>query len=226
MRNDSKYKFDISKKFEFWNQDHIKNFTKIKFYYQGFYKAINAKESLNFLEIGSCEGFTAVWLLDNILVDADDRLICVEPDPTELLHTNLSHHGNKAIIEKRYSSDCLPYYKINRYLFDFIYVDGDHNAAGVLEDMVLSWRLLKRGGVLLVDDYEMKVLDKWFYKSHAEFKHNSRLNWQHPSIAINSFLNIYRGCYDLFIDNYQVGLKKVTELGGKNYDCGDGLEGY
>lgn len=226
MRDDTKYRFDLSKKFEFWNIDHKNNFAKIARYYKYSYNYINDSKPLVFLEIGSCEGYTAVWLLDNILVGPQDRLICLEPDVSDLLIENLSHHGEKAFIKKEYSHKQLSVYKSRRNYFDFIYIDGDHNAAGVLEDMVLAWRILKPGGILLVDDYEMKVLDKWFYKSHYEFKNNPRLNWQHPSIAINSFLSIYRGCYESFIDNYQIGIKKVTEFGEKNYDCGDGLEGY
>jgi len=35
---------------------------------------------------------------------------------------------------------------------DLVYADGDHRAAGVLEDMVLGFRMLKPGGVMLCDD--------------------------------------------------------------------------
>jgi predicted O-methyltransferase YrrM len=37
--------------------------------------------------------------------------------------------------------------------YDFIYIDGSHKAADVLEDAVLSFRLLKVGGLLIFDDY-------------------------------------------------------------------------
>lgn len=35
---------------------------------------------------------------------------------------------------------------------DFIYVDGDHRASTVLEDLVLSFNLLNIGGIMLMDD--------------------------------------------------------------------------
>lgn len=35
---------------------------------------------------------------------------------------------------------------------DFIYVDGNHTSPCVLEDLVLSFRLLKKGGIILCDD--------------------------------------------------------------------------
>jgi hypothetical protein len=39
-------------------------------------------------------------------------------------------------------------------LFDFIYIDGSHLRGDVLTDAVLSWQLLGRGGVMVLDDYE------------------------------------------------------------------------
>jgi hypothetical protein len=38
--------------------------------------------------------------------------------------------------------------------YDFIYIDGDHSPAGVLTDAVMAWGLLRKGGVMLFDDYE------------------------------------------------------------------------
>ena len=38
--------------------------------------------------------------------------------------------------------------------FDFIYVDGSHRASEVFLDVSLSFRLLKRGGIMLLDDYK------------------------------------------------------------------------
>lgn len=35
---------------------------------------------------------------------------------------------------------------------EFIYIDGDHRAGPVLADLVLAWKLLKNGGVILCDD--------------------------------------------------------------------------
>lgn len=37
--------------------------------------------------------------------------------------------------------------------FDFIYIDGSHDAADVLCDAVLAFRLLRSGGVMCFDDY-------------------------------------------------------------------------
>ncbi|HIF08443.1 MAG TPA: class I SAM-dependent methyltransferase [Sneathiellales bacterium] len=51
-----------------------------------------------------------------------------------------------------------------RYLFaesqfDWIYIDGDHGLGGVLSDLETSWRLVKPGGMIAVDDYYWKESD-------------------------------------------------------------------
>lgn len=40
--------------------------------------------------------------------------------------------------------------------FDFIFIDAEHEGVACLEDLVFSWRLLKVGGVLVVDDLDYR----------------------------------------------------------------------
>jgi predicted O-methyltransferase YrrM len=61
--------------------------------------------------------------------------------------------------------------------FDFIYVDGSHQAPDVLEDLVMAYQLLRVGGLLVCDDY------LWRHKDGVLHE---------PKIAIDSFLNINR----------------------------------
>lgn len=213
------YQFDFSTKFEFWNQDHWNNFEEVVTRYAG-------KENLTFLEIGVCEGWTTTKLLDNVLTEDNCTIHCIDSDPSPLFEQNMKEHSGRYVLYKDYSINVLPRLLQIGTKFDFIYVDGDHNAQGVLEDMVLSWKLLKMGGLLLVDDYEMKIKDPWFYKCHKEFKDTPRLLFIHPMAAISAFMTIYRGCYDLYIDNYQIGLIKTVDLCKTNLYSGDGLITY
>lgn len=216
---ENKYEFDISTKYEFWNQNHWDNFAIIRDMYVG-------KNDLSFMEIGVCEGWTTTKLLDDILTGENCKIYCIDPNPTTLFYKNIKTHMSKVHIEESLSIEVLPRMIVDNKLFDFIYIDGDHNAKGILEDMVLSWRLLKIGGVLLVDDYEMKIKDLWFYKCHKEFKDTPRLLFVHPMVAISSFLTIYKGCYELIINNYQIGLKKLIELDGENRNSSDDIQEY
>ena len=43
--------------------------------------------------------------------------------------------------------------KLNDDFFDIIYIDGNHEPEYVLEDAVLSFRKLKKGGIMIFDDY-------------------------------------------------------------------------
>lgn len=64
--------------------------------------------------------------------------------------------------------------------FDFIYVDGSHAAPDVLTDAVLSFKLLKKGGVICFDDY---------YWSEPDLREKDPIRC--PKISIDAFTNIF-----------------------------------
>lgn len=64
--------------------------------------------------------------------------------------------------------------------FDFVYVDGSHQAPDVLIDAVLSFKLLRVGGVLGFDDY--------LWSEPLPYGHDPI---RCPKIAVDSFVNIY-----------------------------------
>lgn len=213
------YKF--TKKYDFWTDDHYTNFNQIKDYYDHMYEiAVGHPIShLEFLEIGIFEGRTSTWLLDNVLQEhvmtrKKGKLHCVDPVITKNIRYNLSQHSDQVDIYEDYSEKILIHFlHLGNRRFDFIYVDGDHNACNLLEDLILSWKMLQVNGIMLIDDYEMEATDPWHYVSHKQFnKSNPRLRFTHPRIAIDAFLNIYRGQYDLVINNYQIGIKKIVEF--------------
>jgi predicted O-methyltransferase YrrM len=64
-----------------------------------------------------------------------------------------------------------------RNFYDFVYIDGSHQAPDVLCDAVLAFRLLKVGGYLVFDDYLWAAPNKDLVNS--------------PKFAIDSFTNTY-----------------------------------
>ncbi|CAG8622032.1 4211_t:CDS:1 [Racocetra persica] len=80
--------------------------------------------------------------------------------------------------------------------FDFIYIDGSHESHDVLSDVILSWNLLKEGGIMILDDYELDFFEEEY--------HN-------PRIAIDSFLKCYQTQIEIIFKNYQVAVKKVVK---------------
>ena len=134
---------------------------------------INFDNAVNILEIGAFEGRSTCWISDNLLEHEQSRLICIDTFEGSIEHTDnqkdnlqerffknimLSKNPEKTHVVIGSSKDILPKLIMKSVLFDIIYVDGDHTPDGVLNDGILSFILLKKGGVLIFDDYE------WVYK--------------------------------------------------------------
>lgn len=168
---------------------------------------------LHFLEIGSFEGCSSCWLLKNVLTSDSSRLTCIDTfdfagqGPFSRQHrasetmsieerfdyniklTGSAHKVRKIVGFSREALRSLPFDE-----FDFIYIDGSHVAADVLEDAVLSWPLLKSGGLMTFDDYEWQ-------------KDPDVLRC--PGIAIDAFLDVFRTRYRLIHKDYQVSIEKL-----------------
>lgn len=83
---------------------------------------------------------------------------------------------------KGLSAEVLPRLHSDRSAYDLIYIDGSHYADDVLVDALNSWRMLRKGGMLIFDDY------LWRGYSHLS---------SNPANAINLFLRQKRGQYRL-----------------------------
>jgi predicted O-methyltransferase YrrM len=147
------------------------------------------------LEIGSYEGGSAVWMLENLLRSGGE-LHCVdhwqggfEHDRAIMPDVEARFDRNVATAVARTAGAKVHKYKgpSSRVLakliadghagsFDFAYVDGGHEAANVLADLVCAFDLCRVGGLIICDDY------LWNYED------NLRLS---PKMAIDSFVNCY-----------------------------------
>ena len=85
--------------------------------------------------------------------------------------------------------------------FDFIYIDGSHQASDVLCDALLSFKLLKTNGFMVFDDY--------LWQEPLEYGVDPL---RCPKPAIDAFTNLY--CRKIKIINaplYQIYLQKICE---------------
>jgi predicted O-methyltransferase YrrM len=159
-------------------------------------ESLRGQPQIRFLEIGSYEGRSASWLLETILTDDTARLDCVDrfrEDYSGRFDHNVAIAGGASKVTKLqgYSQEILR--GLPLYSYDGAYIDGSHAAADVLEDMILTFRLLKQGGILILDDYE------WF--EHAD-------PLREPQLGIDAFLNVFAGQYEVLHKYYQVILEK------------------
>jgi len=180
-----------------------------------FLSPFKNQPNLSFLEIGSYEGRSTCWLLDNILTHPTSKLTCIDlwaesknqglwaKELYEDKNYNISisnflnntkEYQNKLIIINGKSQKVLRTLGYSP-VYDLIYIDGSHIACDVLEDIILAFRLLKVNGILITDDY------MWDLPKNP---------LREPRIAINAFLAIFKGQYNILHVDQQIILQKIA----------------
>jgi predicted O-methyltransferase YrrM len=156
------------------------------------------RDNLHILEIGSYEGRSALWLLENIMTGNACRIDCVDIfsqtknlDQTFDANTSFEQGRGRLRKLKGMSQEILRNLPFASY--DAVYIDGSHATSDVLEDAVLAFRLLKPQGILIFDDYEW---DQTIYPQ------------AYPKLAINAFLDAYQLQYEILHKAYQLIIRK------------------
>jgi predicted O-methyltransferase YrrM len=172
--------------------------------------------SRNFLEIGSFEGRSTVWIAENMM-RGEDVLDCI--DTWEGGEEHSTH--DMAEVERRFDHNCsialtgrgicieknkgtstqqlaclltgadgvdpdAPYY-------DFIYIDGSHLAKDVLTDACMAWPLLKPKGIMVFDDY--------LWGDPRDVLHR-------PKAAIDAFTTLFAEEVEIVHVGYQLIVRK------------------
>lgn len=148
---------------------------------------IRGKQGIAGLEIGTFEGDSAQWMLDNVFTAPDSIYHCVDPftgsvehhkhgiNVTRLEQTTrekLAKYPN-VVIHKGYSEQVLRAFTGK---LDFVYVDGSHTTRDVLRDAVLAFDLLNHRGCMIFDDYTWGEMPNEIDR---------------PKLGIDSFLRCY-----------------------------------
>jgi predicted O-methyltransferase YrrM len=160
---------------------------------------------LRFVQVGVFTGDASVWLLDNILTDPSSRLLDIDTwqgsdeaehkamDFENVYLTYLAKVKKYPNVSDMRADSGHTLSQMPGDLADFIYIDGDHTAAGVRVDSYHAHRILKPGGVLAFDDY------LWGYGLDPE---------QTPQPAIDTFMEVHKDEYEVLDINWQVWLQK------------------
>ena len=179
------------------------------------------------LEIGSYEGASTCYLIRSLASQKSIEMYCVDTweggvehdkggsaqvDMSEVekrFHHNIQLAGSevphevKMIICKSRSDSALSRLIADgkQGYFDFIYIDGSHQAPDVLCDAILSFRLLRKNGVLAFDDYLWQ--EALTYGTDPV---------RCPKFAIDAFTNIYcRKIKVLSAPLYQLYVQKLSD---------------
>lgn len=161
------------------------------------------------LEIGTFEGDSAEWFLENVATHPDSRFHCVDPftgaddhrfhnidtsKTEERTRAKLARFPN-VVIHKAYSQDKL--YEFKKGTFDWGYIDGSHTARDTLRDGVLVFDLLKVGGVGIFDDFLWTAMPN---------------ELDRPKPAIDAFLKLYgKQLRVLEPRGYQIAFRKIAD---------------
>jgi len=148
------------------------------------------KVAIDYLEIGTFEGRSACWMLDNVLIHPQSRLSAIDLKFRDEARSNLLRHHRKATLYEGDSKIILPTLSGT---FDIVYIDGDHTSKGALFDSVTSWPRCKVGGIVLWDDY-----------------FNS--NGNEVQFGVERFCDCLGASrYEVLLSNYQFAIRKLKE---------------
>lgn len=153
------------------------------------------KPGLRFLEIGSLEGRSAIWVARNVLTGSNSYLTCVDhfdADYERVFDRNIAAAGVADRVVKVRGTSQERLRSLPHDGFDVIYVDGAHEEHAVRMDIELSWPLLKVGGIIVFDDYRLVVP-----------------NDGGPKPAIDAFLVAYEERIEVLDVGWQVFVQKV-----------------
>ncbi len=148
------------------------------------------------LEIGSYEGAAACYLIEKLGKNNFLEVHCIDTweesdglakEEALIVEKRFDYNMQLAVNRSKNKTKYFKYKSQSHLVlskmiadgvgdFDLIYVDASHYAVDVLTDAVLSFKLLKAGGILIFDDY------LWVGDENIVY---------YPKIAIDSFTNVF-----------------------------------
>lgn len=176
---------------------------------------LKGRKDLKFLEIGCFEGQATRWMLENILCGDNAEITVIDTFEGSMEHKDSNVAEVKDLgdgnLLKRFKENVAEYLDkkvsiiigesqdavqiLPKEYYDFIYVDGSHTAYDVLSDAVIAWRKLKKGGIMIFDDYGWHA-----YEDETLC----------PKLGIDNFMACFKGQFEIIFSNYQVGVKKIV----------------
>jgi predicted O-methyltransferase YrrM len=177
-----------------------------------YIKPIYSSTAFNYLEIGTFEGASLSYMFNNVMLNKLSKATVIDPfdnfngsqNQLQIFKSNLQPYLDRITIIEGYSQNELN--KLIPNSFDLIYVDGDHTSQAVFTDAMLSFPLLKSGGIMIFDDY-LWMHDGPHTNENIHSPHLHHLN--NPYTGINAFLLYNRKYLEVLVSNWQMIIKKL-----------------
>jgi len=158
------------------------------------------------VEIGAFEGKGSILIAERLCKNSESKLYCIDPLDDEyvkgddrLAFWNHACVGQKArfmnntkaypniVLLEGVSDTMMPL--LGDGSVDFVYIDGDHSPEQVYKDAIGMWSKMKKGGVILFDDYMFVA------------------NGLKTADGIDRFLKEKEGSYTLLLKNWQLAIR-------------------
>lgn len=176
------------------------------------------------LEVGSYEGASSCFLINTLASTKEIEIHCIDNweggvehkdwgTDMQSVEVRFKHNIDLAIrsaknkvdlqIHKGFSDIELSKLLVSgkTSYFDFIYIDGSHQAPDVICDAILGFKLLRAGGIMVFDDY--------LWAEDLPYGHDPIRS---PKLAIDAFTNIYcRMLNVLSVPLYQLFIQKRSD---------------
>ena len=159
------------------------------------------KEDFKYLEIGSFEGGSAIYIsnrFQNSKIFCIDNWVKTDDGYGNLDFNNVEKNFDYNILKstniKKIKKTSDNFFLNNSHNFDVIYIDGYHKCNQVFKDCVNSWKILNVHGILVCDDYI------WDHYNELE---------KNPCFAINQFLNSINNFKVLQVSKSEIFIKKT-----------------
>lgn len=166
--NSNSRKFNYDQRYTF-SEDWFSSNIPIWEYF--FKRELNLNSSLEYLEIGVFEGRSAIYIYNNY---NNINICCVDPyekyediessvkkqEMSKIFKTFQDNTKNLGDRLNHYKMTSSKFFETNKKKFDIIYIDGSHYYLDVTNDFKNSLKILKKGGLLIFDDFLWNYYEK------------------------------------------------------------------
>ncbi|KAK9810321.1 hypothetical protein WJX72_008612 [[Myrmecia] bisecta] len=184
---------------------------------------LGTEKDLRALEVGTWEGRSACWLLQHVCRSPGSKLVCIDNwagaqqygAAGKIYGLDSSIQSGHAV-EERFDSNVQVLQAEGRVdkmkmesmkalatliiaegdPFHVVYIDCSHNPKDLIADAVMSWPLVRAGGLLIFDDYaweDVVTLEEG----------------QSPKHAIDAFLMLFSQELIVLVQSYQLVVQKM-----------------
>lgn len=156
-------------------------------------------------EIGSFEGIGSLFLVNKLCGHPESRLYCIdhwkdtygsEAEELRVYDKDFVGQYGRFLHNTRETPKIVPLQGVSDEMIshlpnslDFAYIDGDHSPNQTYSDAVHIFPKMKKGGIILFDDYQFVS------------------NGVRTQIGIDKFINEYAGRVQIILHGYQLAVR-------------------